>query len=184
MKRSGVAKKILLAPVRFLDSLLDRIVSIAGAFILCQFPQFKVLYLQRLGGHVDELSRIVKAYAVAAQSAGLSLEKFIARHLSSNVQEFVSSGRIMSDNVDRLNHLSAGLKAIKGADPLWSLTTFARYVDIDIARETMKTYTPGLPLSAEALVYAGIGLVLAMLVYWIIKKSLQGLMSVIFVRRR
>lgn len=184
MAMSPVAKKILLAPVRFLDSLLDRSVSLAGAFVLCQFPHFKILYLQRLGGHVDELSRIVKAYAIAAQSAGLSLEKFIAKHLSSNVQEFNASGRIMSENVDRLKDLSEGLKAIKGASPEFSLLEFLRHINLDIARETMKTFTPGLPLTIEGLVYAGIGLVLAMVVYWIIKKALQGLLSVIFVKRR
>lgn len=184
MERKSLILEIVLAPVRFFDAILDRALSLAGAFVLCQYPQFKMLYMQRLGGHVDELSRIVKAYTAAAKSVGLSLDGFVVKHLSSNAQEFRESGRIMNENVHRFNDLSAALKAVTETDPRLSIIPFLRHLDLDIARKTLKTFTPGIPFSTEGLAYALLGMVLAMLVYWTLKKALQGLVYGIFVKKK
>ena len=58
-------KKILLYPFRFMDGLVDRIVSLAGAIGLAQFPQFFAQYLQRLGGHLKKRLTIARYQAAA-----------------------------------------------------------------------------------------------------------------------
>ena len=177
MAAPSLLKKVILAPVRFTDALLDRTITLAGGLVLCQYPQFKVLYMQRLGGHVDELSRIVKAYTAAASSLGMSLQQFIGKHLSSGAAEFRESGRIMAENVNRFQDLSSGLTAIKEAHPHLSILAFFRHCDLAIARETLKTFTPGIPLNTEALAYGMAGMVAAMTIDWAIKKSLQTLIK-------
>ena len=60
-------EKILLYPFRFLDGLVDRVVSLAGAVGLAQFPQFFAQYLQRLGGHLEEARLVIARYRAAAR---------------------------------------------------------------------------------------------------------------------
>ena len=48
-------RRILAYPLRFLGSILDRIIAGLGAILLAQFPQYFGQYLQRLGGHLNEL---------------------------------------------------------------------------------------------------------------------------------
>ena len=52
--------KILKPIFEFFESVLDRIISAAGALIFMQIPTFLVQYTQRLGGHVDELANLIK----------------------------------------------------------------------------------------------------------------------------
>ncbi len=61
---------ILLAPVRFVDSLLDRICAVLGALAFAQFPQYCAQYIQRLGGHVDEAARNMEKYREIAKEVG------------------------------------------------------------------------------------------------------------------
>jgi hypothetical protein len=61
-------KNILFAPVRFIDSILDRICAVLGAAVFMQFPQYLTLYLQRLGGHVDEAARNLEKYKEIAHN--------------------------------------------------------------------------------------------------------------------
>ena len=81
----------LLKPLKFLESIIDRIVAVAGAIIFFQIPTFLVQYKQRLGGHVDELARLIKQYKSAAASNGKSVEDLTA--LLQNEVERMGKGK-------------------------------------------------------------------------------------------
>ena len=48
--------KMIFIPI---DGVLSRAFAAAGALAAVQFPNFVVHYMQRLGGHIDELRRMV-----------------------------------------------------------------------------------------------------------------------------
>lgn len=169
--------RIIKAPLNFLESLADRTVSAAGALIFAQLPVFIVQYQQRLGGHVDELRRLVEKYKHYAANNNRTLEEYINIHLQSGVKEFASTGQLMNENLARFNDLSAGLKEITDHTGIVKLFMFFKNLDMDIYRGTMKNFVPGITFNTDAILYALIGIIVFMLVYFLIKRTIQALVS-------
>ncbi|MBP7583726.1 MAG: DUF2937 family protein [Spirochaetes bacterium] len=163
---SEIMKK-LLAPV---DGLADRICAVTGALLFIQVPVFITHYMQRLGGHVDELTRVVNQYRASAADNGKSLEEYVRRFLSSSEGDFVSAGKNMQFNIDRLADITQALEHLTTSGPAGKFFYFIKDIDIDIARATMRNFTPGLNISLEGAVYALCGLLFGMLVYFAVKK--------------
>jgi hypothetical protein len=153
-------KRLLRYPLRFLNGLLDRAFALLGALILAQFPQFYGQYLQRLGGHIDELRRTVEVYEQAASALGISLEQYIEEHLAAESEVIASSGEIISNLVERLWQLESSFQALIQATPLTRWVVFLQNADWSVVRQCLHRFTPGVPTTAEGLVYAGAGLLL------------------------
>jgi len=172
-------KKILKMPFRIADVFLDRITVFFSAVLFAQFPQFYSHYMQRLGGHIDELNSIVRRYNSAAAGSGKTIEAYIDQHLNSSIQDFVSSGKIMLENVDRLSTLVSSQKDILSTNTFTRLPVFIREINIDIFRSTFDSFKPGIEISTDAMIYAAAGIVFGLLMYFLIKKILSGLYSLI-----
>ena len=164
--------RILKFPALFFESILDRAVSVTGALIFMQIPAFLVQYQQRLGGHVDELSRLIKKYAIAAAENGRTVEEYIGLHLKSEVKEFISTGKIMSENLERFNDISEALKNLSQSKGIVKLCVFIRDVEYDIFKAALKNFVPGISFNYETIFYAIAGIIFFMILYFIIKKSL------------
>ena len=165
----------LLKPLKFLESIIDRIVAVAGAIIFFQIPTFLVQYKQRLGGHVDELARLIKQYKSAAASNGKSVEEYISLHLNSGVNEFISTGKLMTENMERFNELSIALQNLSDSSGIKKLFVFLKSVNFDIFKETYKDFVPGISFNLDSILYCIAGIIFSMLLYLLIKKSLQFL---------
>jgi Protein of unknown function (DUF2937). len=162
-------KQTILFPFKIIDGLLDRIVALLCALLFAQVPQFIAQYTQRLGGHVDELTRIVGQYTQAAAEVGKSLEQFVATHLTSAVADFVNTGKIMDENISRLNMLTRALGELNTASAYNKFIVFLKDLDTGIFKNTFQNFIPGVPVTVEAIVYALIGLIVGMLIYHAIK---------------
>lgn len=164
----------ILKPISgFFESLLDRIVSAIGAVVFMQIPAFLVQYQQRLGGHVDELALLIKKYNIAALDNSRTIEEYIGLHLQSNVKEFVSTGKIMSGNMERFTDLSAALKSLTESKGIVKIYAFLKDIEFDIFKAALKNYVPGISFSFETLFYASAGIIFFMTIYFLLKKSLQ-----------
>lgn len=163
-------KKILLGPFIFIESLADRTIASAGALIFMQIPAFMVQYLQRLGGHVDELKILTAKYRAAAADNGRTLDEYIQLHIQSGVKEFASTGRLMTENIERLNFLSNAHKEISAATGIKKFFVFIRHSDIDIIRGAYSDFVPGISFSLDSAIYAVAGIAVFMTVYFIIRK--------------
>lgn len=163
-------KKILLLPFSFLESAVDRIISAAGALVFMQVPSFMVQYQQRLGGHVDELKRLVGKYSAAAADNGRTLEEYISLHLQSGVKEFAATGNIMTGNVERFNMLSEALKKISDSAGIKKFFVFIQNLDWEIFRNTLRDFVPAVSLNTDSILYGICGIILFMLLYFLIKK--------------
>ena len=164
----------ILKPVSvFFESLLDRAVSAAGAIVFMQIPAFLVQYQQRLGGHVDELAYIIKKYKSAAADNGRTVDEYIGLHLQSTVKEFVSTGKLMTENMDRFTDISAALKSLTESRGILKFFSFLKNMDFDIFKAALKNFVPGISFSMDTLLYGAMGIICFMTVYFIIKKSLQ-----------
>jgi hypothetical protein len=163
-------KKILMAPVRFVDSIADRICAVLGAVALAQFPQFLVLYMQRLGGHADEAARNIEKYKDIAKELGKTLYQYSQHLLASKDQVVFKTGQKIAQDLERYNSLAAALKELESA-PAWKkFFVFIKSIDLDIARGTWDNYTFGLPLTWEAAAYACAGIIIGMLLYFCVSR--------------
>jgi hypothetical protein len=164
----------ILKPIsEFFESVLDRIISAAGAIVFMQIPAFLVQYKQRLGGHVDELAHLIKRYKSAAAENSRTIDEYIGLHLQSDVKEFVSTGKIMSENMERFTDLSAALKSLTESKGIVKFFAFIKDIEMDIFKAALKNFVPGISFNFETLFYAAAGIIFFMSVYFMIKKSLQ-----------
>ena len=163
-------KSIAAAPFRFILFLFDRSLAAAGAIIFAQFPSFIVQYQQRLGGHVDELAQIISRYSEAAARNSRTLEEYISIHLKSEISDFVSSGKIMTENLSRYNELNESLNSLTRSEGLMKLLTFLKTVNYDIFSKTVDNFTPGISFNLDTLLYSAAGIIFIMTIYFMIKK--------------
>ena len=161
--------KILRPVGTFFESVFDRAVSAAGALVFMQIPAFLVQYQQRLGGHVDELALMIKKYKLAAADNGRTVDEYIGLHLQSNVKEFVSSGKLMLENMERFTDLSAALKSLSGSKGIIKFISFLKNIDFDIFKAALKNFVPGLSFSLDTVLYGAIGIMVFMSIYFVLK---------------
>ena len=162
--------KILMAPVRFLDSIADRICAVLGAMALAQFPQYLVLYIQRLGGAADEAARNIEKYKDIAKELGQSLYQYSQHLLASKDPAVFKTGQKIAQDLQRYDSLAAALKELQAAPAYQKIFVFIKNIDLGIARGTWENFTFGLPLTWEAAGYACAGIVLGMLLYFCVSR--------------
>ncbi|HPC42833.1 MAG TPA: DUF2937 family protein [Spirochaetota bacterium] len=161
---------LLLAPVRFVDSLLDRICAVLGALVFAQFPQYLAQYIQRLGGHVDEAARNMEKYREIAKDVGKSLYQYSQHLLNSKDPAVFKTGQKIAGDLERYNQLADALKELQNAPAYKKFFIFVRHVDFDIARGAWESFTPGLPVTLEGAAYAAVGIVVGMILYFCLSR--------------
>ncbi len=158
-------KRTLATLAAALEKILDRALCVAGAVACAQLPEFMQQYLQRLGGHLDEARRQLENFARVARESGLSLADYIAR-LSANADAPVAkTGAVIRDLATRVDELAAAEAALRGASVWTRPFVFLRHLDTEIARGTWTVFRPAVPTTFEGLVYAAVGVVLALAVW-------------------
>ena len=111
-------------------------------------------YVQRLGGTVDELSRIVRHFDEDARRSGIDRAAAL-RLMGSNPELLVrDQGVRMEDNIARLGRLRAQQDALREGGSFRRFVDFAANVDGPLFKRTAQDYAPALPLTLEGIVSA------------------------------
>lgn len=182
-------RSVWTAPLRPLgragESLLDRVLCVLGAAGLSQAPEFFQQYLQRLGGHLDEARLVLARYEQVARESGITLQQLIDTTRAQAAEPVAKLGGVIADSQARVAELAVAETALREAN-LWERPlVFLRHVDGDIAARTWEVFKPAIPVTMEGAVYAGAGMVLALLLYqgcvaapcralgrrWLVKKT-------------
>lgn len=163
------ARSLWTAPLRPLartgERLLDRVLCVLGAVGLSQAPEFFQQYLQRLGGHLDEARTALARFEVVARESGITLAQLIETTRAQESAPVAKLGAVIADTQTRVLQLEAAERALREAS-LWERPfVFFRHVDSDIAARAWEVFKPAVPVTTEGLVYAGVGMVLALLIY-------------------
>lgn len=138
---------------------LTFVIGLGGAAGLSQFPEFSQQYVQRLGGAVDELTRVANDFDASAAAEGLTREDALAQMVGTG---FVERRRVdMENTFDRLDRLSADLFALRDASAVQRLTQAARLRDTELAQATWQDFKPAVPLTLDGAICALVGFVAA-----------------------
>jgi hypothetical protein len=126
--------------------------ALAFGIVTSQLPEFAQQYRQRLGGAVDELTRIIGEFDADAARLSLSRDAGLERLLS-NADVFVRQrGEQIREDIGRVARLEKQLQAYSEAGPFWRLGVFARHYEPEIARRAAENFEPALPITTEGLV--------------------------------
>jgi hypothetical protein len=130
-----------------LRSIADGLAAVVGAALCSQLPEYVQQYMQRLGGHRDEAAR----HLLTLRTQGVS-----------------ASDALLASAEARAMALAQALDALGSASDLARPIVFFRIMDPAIARATLDAFRPAVPLAIEGLVYAGVGLLVALLLLHVV----------------
>ena len=167
------SKKFFKSALKIIVQTADRITIAVFAIIFTQVPQFIVQYKQRLGGHVDELASIIQQYKETAALSDKSIQEYIDLFLDSGIPEFISTGKIMNLNLERLDYLNNALNDLMSSTSFMQFFTFIKTMDYKIFRATLSNFTPGISFNFETFIYIFIGAMTGFVIFSAIKKIVR-----------
>jgi DUF2937 family protein len=147
------------------------VVGLLLGFVLSQTPEFAQQYRQRLGGAVDELQRIVQQFDEDSRRAGSDRTSAL-RLMAGNPEPIVrDQASRMSELITRYGRLRAQEEAFRHGGPFGRLSAFVVDFDQPLVQRTLQAYEPAVPVTAEGLLLAGSGFLLAYLLLPIFGES-------------
>lgn len=156
-----------------LDSLLDRLCVVAGAFLGSQIPTFMQQYAQRLAGHVDELQHLLNQLRQVASYSNKTLEQYIYKFISNSDPDFAYQGEFMQKTLLRWQELYQTLDHLTHASIWMRPYVFLRDFQYEIAQSTAVSFQAGVNLSVEGLCYAAAGGLITWLCYQILSTCIN-----------
>jgi len=155
--------------------ILNGLAGVGGAGSLSQFPTYYQQYLQRLGGRLDQAQIQVSRIETAAREEGMTLAQYIEKFTSSADSTYLQQGAVLSEEVADLNRLREAVDALTRASPIEHPLRLLQHIDTETARSAFGDFALGLPLTTEGMVYAGIGLILGLVLLAGVERVLRGL---------
>jgi hypothetical protein len=156
-------------PLKLIDGAFDRILAALGAIGGAQLPAFIQHYMQRLGGHVDELQLTVNQYVAAARAAGMSLHEYVASLQAMDKIETTQLSVVIKRAVLRLANLKDALTTLAHTGAWEKPFVFMKHANWPIVKKTWENYVPNVPTDLEGLSYAAAGLFLVAILYQVAK---------------
>ncbi len=142
-----------------LDALAAAVAAACGGIAAAQLPAFVQQYRQRLGGHLAEAERALRA--AVENTAGLTE---------------AARDQLAAVAAARVDVLAQAYDALGRGDAITRPLAFLRHADWDIARAAWADFTPALQADTAGAVYGFAGMVLAWLAWELIKAPLRPLL--------
>jgi len=153
------------------------ILAIAGGLAASQAPEFAQQYRQRLGGAIDELTRVIATFDQNATTAGTDRAGGLAL-MAQNSEVLVREQAVaMAETIIRQARLLAQRAAFQNSAPIVRLKVFFQDFDRPLVESTFSDFEPAVPVTSEGFVFAGLG-------FLIIYVLLGALASAVRPRRR
>lgn len=152
--------------------ILDRIICIFLVLLFMQLPMYINQYVDVLSGARMEARRTYDDLGSRARENGLSVVDFVERLKANEDVIARESGEVAENVVARFEKYSDALDALTRGT-VWS-RPFQLMAHYDRSIHAAMHFEPGLPLHAEGLIYALVGLVFALLIVglgrWLVKR--------------
>ncbi len=161
--------------LKWVGKFVEGACAMLGALAFSQAPLFMQFYSHQLVGRVAELRLQTAIMERAAGQTGKSLGQYILKFLSSTDSDFRVQGQLMQGMVDRLRLLTEHLHSLQNATVWERPFIFFKAMHWDIAKETLRSFEPGLTLSIEGAVYAFIGMGFGYFIFYCLRKIILSI---------
>ena len=137
------------------------VVGLVLGFLLSQTPEFAQQYRQRLGGAIDELSRIIQQFDEDSRRSGYDRAAAL-RLMANNPEQLIrDQATRMEQTVARYSRLREQEDAFRNGGPFTRLSAFVVNFDRPLVQRTVQNYEPAVPVTIEGILLAGGGFVVA-----------------------
>lgn len=131
------------------------VAGVTGAVAASQYPAFTQQYIQRLGGQVDALTKVVLDFDRSAVEAGLGREEALQQMTGT---EFLNARQSdMRATFARHIALTEHLAILRAATPLERMVMPHRIADQETLAATWSDFSPALPVTRAGAMSAGLG---------------------------
>ena len=149
-----------------IKGLLDRVCFTLGVLLFMQVPHFIDQYTQRLGGYYQaQLGHLSQYQEIAKKQHHGDLELLIQEFESSSRAAVQETGKNIRNIRDNSALLAKEVNVLENKAFVFKLTQIFTGMRYDLAKETLKTYKVGVPLSVEGLICGLLGGVLMSLIF-------------------
>ena len=129
-------------------ALVKNILALGLGISLSQFPEYSQQYVQRLGGAVDELTRVVDDFDRTASRSGQTRDQALDAMQGT---QFLEDRRVdMERTIARQERLSVSYDRLREASAFTRVTHIHRFADAGINSRTWQDFQPAIPVTAEA----------------------------------
>ena len=157
--------------------LITLIVALLFGCLFSQAPEFQQQYRQRLGGAIDEITRVIDRFDDDARAIGVAPDEAIKR-LASNSDELARRRAVAEVDIlarrDRLLHQQ---EVFETSSIIGRVTVLISDYDPQLTSGTWRSFRPAVPTTldgaAAALFGAGIGLFLVV-VTSLLSRGIKG----------
>lgn len=152
--------------------LLDKIFFAIGAIVFLQLPHFIDQYTQRMGGYAaSQKAQLADYQSIANQHTQGDLEGYIERVKNNNDPAIQATAEQITGLIADNQSIEKELMVYEN-QPLWyQLPYFVGHIRMDLARGTLRTFTPGIPINLWAWGYGLLGGLLFSLIFHGIRKT-------------
>ena len=152
--------------MNMIKSLIDKIFFAIGVIVFLQLPHFIDQYTQRIGGYTESKIQQLEEYQLIAENNyDGNLNLLIENFKKSDDKAIQQTGENISTTQQDVVVLNDEIKTLEG-DGLFSKVVFlSTNLRFNIAKGTMGTFQPGVPLNLWAFVYGLIGGILFSLIF-------------------
>ncbi|MDX2245739.1 MAG: DUF2937 family protein [Bacteroidia bacterium] len=168
-----------LTPIaKYFGTIADRIICVVFAVVFAQVPVYIAQYIDVLSGAQMESQKMYDDLVGRAQKYELTIEEFLER-LKANPDVLVKENAEASESaVNRYKNYTDALNALLHSS-VWS-KPFRLMKHYDPSIHSAMQFEPNLPLTGEGLIYALLGVVVAVLLIGLI----SSLFRVLFKRKK
>ena len=154
-----------------IKGLFDRIFFTLGVLVFMQAPHFVDQYTQRLGGFYQAQVKHLKQYQnIANDQFNGDLEALIGEFNSSGRESVKQTAHAIQKNREQIAILKSDLAILENKSLALKAVHLATSIRYDLAKETARVFTPGMPFTGEALVCGLLGgIIFSLLLYLVVK---------------
>lgn len=139
------------------------LVVASGGVLFSQAPEFAQQYRQRLGGAIDELTRIIQTFDEQANHEGLDRRAALNVYSLSSEPFLHSQGDAMRRTFERYEALSDQFEDLAAAPPVLRPLVVLQHIDPQIFSKTLRWFVPAVPVSLAGVIWAAIGMAIGAL---------------------
>ena len=146
--------------------LLDRLVFTLGVLILMQLPHFVDQYSHRLGGYQRGVQQqLAQFQAIADANFSGALDALVADFTASTSPAVAATGHQVAAARNRAAQLAQGVRILETRSLPRKLVYLATDLEPVIARDSLRTFKPGIPMTLAAAVCGLAGGIAASLLF-------------------
>ncbi len=164
--------------LRKLSSLAEIALIVAAGLGCSQLSAFMQHYVQTLSGRLAEARLEVAGIIDRAGQAGLPVYAYVNEFVTAENPVYVREGRALQARIDRAGRLIDSHAALRNAGMVTRPVVFLTHLDSAIAGDVWRHFEPRIPVDGASLLYSGVGMLLALILYQL------GKIVVILIARR